>query len=127
VRVGLLNGEYVVNPTTDQLAESDLDLVVAGTRDAILMVEAGAKGASEDVLVGAIEFAHREMQGLITLIETMRAELGHEKFTFIAPSDLSVDVVPELTEAARAAASRTRSSRPARRNAARASRPCVTA
>jgi len=102
VRVGLLNGEYVVNPTTDQLAESDLDLVVAGTRDAILMVEAGAKGASEDVLVGAIEFAHREMQGLITLIETMRAELGHEKFTFIAPSDLSVDVVPELTEAARA-------------------------
>ncbi len=102
MRVGLLNGEYVVNPTTDQLAESDLDLVVAGTRDAILMVEAGAKGASEDVLVGAIEFAHREMQGLITLIETMRAELGHEKFTFIAPSDLSVDVVPELTEAARA-------------------------
>ncbi|WP_189089458.1 polyribonucleotide nucleotidyltransferase [Deinococcus ruber] len=104
VRVGMVGGEYVVNPTVDQQALSELDLVVAGTRDAILMVEAGAKGASEDLLVGAIEFAHAQMQPIIDLIEQMRAELGHEKFTFIEPaSAVSVDVVPELADAARAA------------------------
>ncbi|WP_425145310.1 polyribonucleotide nucleotidyltransferase [Deinococcus sp.] len=104
VRVGMVGGEYVVNPTVAQQATSDLDLVVAGTKDAILMVEAGAKGASEDVLVGAIEFAHAQMQPIIELIERMRAELGHEKFSFIEPaSAVSVDVVPELGEAARAA------------------------
>ncbi len=102
VRVGYLNGEYVVNPTVDQQAESEFDLVVAGTRESILMVEAGAKGASEELLVGAIEFAHREMQGVIDLILEMRSALGHEKFTYISPAELSIDVVPELGEAARA-------------------------
>ncbi|GAA5532368.1 polyribonucleotide nucleotidyltransferase [Deinococcus aluminii] len=103
VRVGMVDGEYVINPTSDQLTRSSLDLVVAGTRDAVMMVEAGAQGVSEDVLVGAIEFAHREMQGVLDLIETMRAEVGREKFNFLADSDLSTDLVPELSEAARAA------------------------
>ena len=102
VRVGYIGGEYVINPTVDQTAQSEFDLVVAGTRESILMVEAGAKGASEDLLVGAIEFAHAEMQKIIDLILEMKAALGQEKFTFIAPADLSIDVVPELGEAARA-------------------------
>ncbi|TDE87000.1 polyribonucleotide nucleotidyltransferase [Deinococcus sp. S9] len=103
VRVGMIDGEYVINPTSDQLTRSSLDLVVAGTRDAVNMVEAGAQGVSEETLVGAIEFAHRELQGVLDLIETMRAEVGREKFNFLADSDLSTDLVPELSEAARAA------------------------
>ncbi|GBF05749.1 polynucleotide phosphorylase [Deinococcus aerius] len=103
VRVGQLGGEYVINPTADQLAQSSLDLVVAGTRDAVMMVEAGAQVVSEEALVGAIEFAHREMQGVLDLIETMRAELGREKFNFLADEDLAPDLVPELAAAARAA------------------------
>ncbi|EYB67544.1 polynucleotide phosphorylase [Deinococcus phoenicis] len=101
VRVGQIDGEYVINPTADQLTRSSMDLVVAGTRDAVMMVEAGAQTVSEEALVGAIEFAHREMQGVISLIETMRAEVGQEKFNFVADGDLSVDLVPELAEKAR--------------------------
>lgn len=103
VRVGQIDGEYVINPTAEQLTRSALDLVVAGTRGAVMMVEAGAQEVGEEVLVGAIEFAHREMQGVLDLIETMRAELGQEKFNFLADGDLSPDLVPELAEAARAA------------------------
>lgn len=103
VRVGQLDGQFVLNPTTDQLERSSLDLVVAGTRDAVMMVEAGAQGASEEDLVAAIEFAHAGMQGVIDLIETMRAELGQEKFNILAEGDLSTDLVPEVAEAARAA------------------------
>lgn len=103
VRVGQVGGEYVLNPTTDQLTRSTLDLVVAGTRDAVMMVEAGAQEADEETLVGAIEFAHAGMQGVLDLIETMRAELGREKFNILAEGDLSPDLVPDLAEAARAA------------------------
>lgn len=101
VRVGQIDGQYVVNPTAEQLERSVMDLVVAGTRDAVMMVEAGAQTVDEETLVGAIEFAHAEMQGVIGLIETMRAEIGLEKFNFLAESDLSTDLVPELAEAAR--------------------------
>ncbi|GGR54304.1 polyribonucleotide nucleotidyltransferase [Deinococcus seoulensis] len=103
VRVGQLDGQFVLNPTADQLERSTLDLVVAGTREAVMMVEAGAQGASEEDLVAAIEFAHAGMQGVIDLIETMRAELGQEKFNILAEGDLSTDLVPEVAEAARAA------------------------
>ncbi|MBB5236311.1 polyribonucleotide nucleotidyltransferase [Deinococcus budaensis] len=103
VRVGMLDGEYVLNPTTEQLTRSSLDLVVAGTRDAVMMVEAGAQVVDEETLVGAIEFAHAGMQGVLTLIETMRAELGQEKFNILAEGDLAPDLVPELAEAARSA------------------------
>ncbi|WP_104991481.1 polyribonucleotide nucleotidyltransferase [Deinococcus sp. NW-56] len=103
VRVGLIDGGYVLNPTTDQLTRSTLDLVVAGTRDAVMMVEAGAQVVDEETMVGAIEFAHAEMQGVLSLIEQMRAELGAPKFNFLAEGDLAPDLVPELAEAARAA------------------------
>ncbi|MFC4637647.1 polyribonucleotide nucleotidyltransferase [Deinococcus hohokamensis] len=102
VRVGQIDGQYVVNPTTEQLSRSRMDLVVAGTRDAVMMVECGAQTVSEDDLVGAIEFAHAEMQGVIDLIGRMRAELGQEKFNILAEGDLTPDLVPELTEKARA-------------------------
>ncbi|MDB5045702.1 MAG: polynucleotide phosphorylase/polyadenylase, partial [Deinococcus sp.] len=103
VRVGQVDGQYVLNPTTEQLNRSVLDLVVAGTRDAVMMVEAGAQTVSEELIVGAIEFAHAEMQGVISLIETMRAELGQEKFNLLAEGDLTTDLVPELAAAARTA------------------------
>ncbi|MFC4424587.1 polyribonucleotide nucleotidyltransferase [Deinococcus navajonensis] len=102
VRVGQIDGQYVVNPTTEQLARSRMDLVVAGTREAVMMVECGAQTVSEDDLVGAIEYAHSEMQGVIDLIERMRAELGQEKFNILSEGDLTPDLVPELTEKARA-------------------------
>ncbi|MDV6374900.1 polyribonucleotide nucleotidyltransferase [Deinococcus arenicola] len=102
VRVGQIDGQYVINPTVEQLARSPMDLVVAGTRDAVMMVEAGAHNASEDDLVGAIEFAHAEMQGVISLIETMREEMGQEKFNFLEETDLTTDLIPELTEKAKA-------------------------
>ncbi len=101
VRVGQIDGAFVINPTFSQLEQSSMDLVVAGTRDAILMVEAGAKTVDEDVLVGAIEFAHAQMQPIIALIEQMQTELGHEKFVFATEADLTLDVVPELAEDAR--------------------------
>ncbi|PNY80948.1 polyribonucleotide nucleotidyltransferase [Deinococcus koreensis] len=102
VRVAQLDGQYVLNPTVEQLSRSRMDLVVAGTKDAVMMVEAGAQSVSEEDLVGAIEFAHAGMQGVISLIETMRAELGQEKFNHLAlaDADLSTDIVPELAEKA---------------------------
>ena len=103
VRVGQIDGQFVLNPTADQLERSRMDLVVAGTRDAVMMVEAGAQNVAEEDLVAAIEFAHAGMQGVLTLIEQMRAELGQEKFNFLADGDLSTALVPELAEAARAA------------------------
>ncbi len=103
VRVGQVDGQFVVNPTVEQLSRSRMDLVVAGTKDAVMMVECGAQTASEDDLVAAIEFAHAEMQGVIGLIETMRAELGQEKFNFVAAAGPSVDYVPEMAERALAA------------------------
>ena len=102
VRVGRVDGQFVINPTAAQLERSDLDLVVAGTRDAVMMVEAGAQVVAEDELVDAIEFAHAEMQGVLDLIDTMRAELGREKFNYLADGELAPDLVPELAEAARA-------------------------
>ncbi|MCV5665407.1 polyribonucleotide nucleotidyltransferase, partial [Escherichia coli] len=58
-RVGYINGEYVLNPHLDEMDESVLDLVVAGTQDAVLMVESEAKELNEDVMLGAVMFGHR--------------------------------------------------------------------
>jgi polyribonucleotide nucleotidyltransferase len=71
VRVGLIEGEFVVNPTFEQMEHSDLDLRIAGTRDAILMVECGANEAPEDVMVRALEFGHQAFQPFIDLQEQM--------------------------------------------------------
>jgi polyribonucleotide nucleotidyltransferase len=88
VRVGLLGGQLVLNPTLQELEESALDLVVAGSRDAILMVEAGAQEVDEETLVQALEFAHREMQPILDLQERMARELGKPKMAWTLPETL---------------------------------------
>jgi polyribonucleotide nucleotidyltransferase len=91
VRVGRIGGEFVLNPTYSQLAESELDLVVSGTRDAIMMVEAGAKILPEDVMAEAILFAHQSLRPLIDLQEQIREAVGKPKrVPFIEPGTGSV-------------------------------------
>lgn len=79
VRVGRVNGEFVINPTFSEIDASDLDLRIAGTRDAILMVECGANEIPEDVMVAALELGHKSIQPLIDLQLQMREEVGKPK------------------------------------------------
>jgi len=76
VRVGYLDGEYILNPTMSQTAESDLDLVVAGTENAVLMVESEANCLSEEVMLGSVVFGHEQMQTAIQAINEFSAEVG---------------------------------------------------
>jgi polyribonucleotide nucleotidyltransferase len=77
-RVGYLNGQYVLNPTKDELVESQMDLVVAGTAKAVLMVESEAQELSEDVMLGAVVYGHEQMQAVINAINEMAAEAGQD-------------------------------------------------
>jgi polyribonucleotide nucleotidyltransferase len=79
VRVGRIDGQFVVNPTYSDLESSDLDLRLAGTRDAILMVESSASEVGEDVMVAALEFGHNAILPIIELQERMAAEVGKPK------------------------------------------------
>ncbi|HJS18809.1 MAG TPA: polyribonucleotide nucleotidyltransferase, partial [Anaerolineales bacterium] len=79
VRVGRVNGEFVINPTFAEIDASDLDLRIAGTREAILMVECGANEIPEDVMVAALELGHKSIQPLIDLQYQMQAEVGKPK------------------------------------------------
>jgi polyribonucleotide nucleotidyltransferase len=80
-RVGYKDGKYLLNPTASQVrTESDLDLVVAGTQDAVLMVESEAKGLSEEVMLGAVLFGHREMQAAIAAINKLVADAGKPRW-----------------------------------------------
>src|SRR4051812_32507974 len=81
VRIGRIDGEFVVNPTYSQLADSELDLIVSGTRDAIMMVEAGAKLLPENVMAEAILFGHRALQPLIDIQEELQKAVGKAKIT----------------------------------------------
>jgi polyribonucleotide nucleotidyltransferase len=85
-RVGVLNDEYVLNPTLDELAESKLDLVVAGTSSAVLMVESEAQLLSEDAMLGAVVYGHEQMQTVINAINEFAAEAGKEKWDWQAPA-----------------------------------------
>jgi polyribonucleotide nucleotidyltransferase len=78
-RVGLVDDEFVVNPTAQQMKESLLDLRIAGTEDAILMVEAGAQELHEDVMLQALKIGHEAMQAVIVLQKQMREEVGKPK------------------------------------------------
>jgi len=84
VRVGRINGEFVVNPTFSERNESDLDLRLAGTREAILMVECGAEFVPEDVLVAALEYGHQALQPIIDLQEQMASEIGKAKREYLS-------------------------------------------
>ncbi len=79
VRVGHIDGEYVVNPTFAQLKESVLDLVVSSTRDAVMMVEAGASEVSEEMILGAIRVGHEANLEIIALQDEIVAEIGKPK------------------------------------------------
>ena len=79
VIVGRLNNEFVINPTVEQAEQSDIHLTVAGTKDAINMVEAGAKEVPEEIMLEAIMFGHEEIKRLIAFQEKIVAEIGKEK------------------------------------------------
>jgi polyribonucleotide nucleotidyltransferase len=84
-RVGYFEGEYKLNPQIDEMADSDLDLVVAGTSDAVLMVESEAKELSEEVMLGAVTFGHKEIQKVIDLIISVAEESAKEPWDFVPP------------------------------------------
>ncbi|GGA17930.1 polyribonucleotide nucleotidyltransferase [Dyella nitratireducens] len=85
-RVGYANGQYLLNPTVAELKTSDLDLVVAGTANAVLMVESEAKLLSEEVMLGAVVFGHKQMQSVITAINEFVNEAGRKPFKWEAPA-----------------------------------------
>ena len=84
-KVGYKNGEYILNPGVAAVAESDLELVVAGTKDAVLMVESEASGLSEEVMLGAVMFGHEQMQVAIEAINELAAEVGKPAWDWQAP------------------------------------------
>ncbi len=79
VRIGYKNGEYIVNPKNSELPTSELDIIVAGSKDAILMIEGEAREVSEEVFIGAIELAHKEMQQYIDMQNEMAKLCGTQK------------------------------------------------
>jgi polyribonucleotide nucleotidyltransferase len=95
VRIGYVNDELVVNPTFSELEESKLDLIVAGTKEAIAMVECGADEVSEQVMVEALDLAHKSIQPIIELQEQMAREIGKEKreVESVAPEKSLIDQV----------------------------------
>ncbi len=89
-RVGYIDGEYVLNPNIDEMPESDLDLIVAGTKDAVLMVESEAKELSEDIMLGAVMFGHTEFQPVIDAVAKLAKQAAKDPREHVAPdhSDL---------------------------------------
>ncbi len=86
-RVGYKDGEYILNPNKEALETSELDLVVAGTEKAVLMVESEAKILSEEVMLGAVMFGHEQMQAVIKGINEFAAEVGNPKWDYEAPAE----------------------------------------
>jgi polyribonucleotide nucleotidyltransferase len=79
VRVGLIDGAYIVNPTFAERRLSKIDLIVAGSQEAIMMVEAGAKEATEEEMIGALEAAHKAIKQIVAAIDSLKAEVGKTK------------------------------------------------
>lgn len=95
VRVGMIDGQYIINPTIEQAKVSRLNLAVAGTKDAILMVEAGAKEISEDEMLDAIWFGHEEIKKLVEWQEKIMAEVGKPKMevpVYEPPTELAAEI-----------------------------------
>ena len=101
VRVGLIDGQFVFNPTVSQMEESSLDLRLAGTADAINMVEAGSDEISEEVMLDALNQGHQAIQGLLVVLNQMREEVGKSHVEYTAPEiDTALeDRVVELANA----------------------------
>jgi len=98
-KVGYKDGAYILNPGRAAVAEGDLELVVAGTKDAVLMVESEAKGLSEEVMLGAVMFGHEQMQVAINAINELAAQVGKPAWEWVAPA-----ADDDLVAAAKAAA-----------------------
>ncbi|MBX9827736.1 MAG: polyribonucleotide nucleotidyltransferase [Xanthobacteraceae bacterium] len=90
-RVGFINGEYVLNPQLDEMPETQLDLVVAGTQDAVLMVESEAKELSEEIMLGAVMFGHRHFQPVINAIIQLAEKAAKEPREFATPDTKAVE------------------------------------
>ena len=91
VRVGRIDGEFVINPTVEQREKSDLNLTIAGSHDAVMMVEAGANELSEDVILESILFGHQEIKKIVEFQQQIMAECGKEKrevTLFAVPAEL---------------------------------------
>ena len=99
-RVGYIDGEYVLNPNIDEMDESDLDLIVAGTKDAVLMVESEASELSEEVMLGAVMFGHEGFQPVIAAIEELAQKAGKPAREHNVPdnSELSAKVTDLLRD-----------------------------
>ena len=100
-RVGYANGQYIVNPTASELKTSQLDLVVAGTEQAVLMVESEAQQLPEDVMLGAVVFGHEQMQVVIAAINEMVDEIGVPEYSWQPPAkdEQLIARMAELAEA----------------------------
>lgn len=100
VRVGLIDGKFLANPTFTERKNSKLDLVVSGSKSAIVMVEAGANEVSEEDMLNALSFAHKEIKKIIASIEELVAKVGKEKFVIPAvetiPDSLKQEVVKKI-------------------------------
>jgi len=96
-RVGFIDGNYVLNPTFAELEESYLDMVVAGTEQAVLMVESEAKELNEDLMLGAVLFGHQEMQAVINACKELKDKAGKEDWV-ITPDEESPRYYSELKE-----------------------------
>jgi len=86
-KVSYVDGSYVLNPSVSVAKESDLELIVAGTQDAVLMVESEASGLSEEVMLGAVMFGHEQMQIAISTIKELAAEVGKPAWDWQAPAE----------------------------------------
>lgn len=100
-RVGYIDNEYILNPTTTQLKESQLNLVVAGTQKAVLMVESEADELSEDVMLGAVTYGHDQMQQVIDMINELADEAGVTAWDW-QPAEKDLSLVEKVTQLAEA-------------------------
>ncbi|WP_144210432.1 polyribonucleotide nucleotidyltransferase [Shewanella donghaensis] len=98
-RVGYINGEYLLNPSVDQIAESDLNLVVAGTKSAVLMVESEAKALAEEIMLGAVTYGHAQQQVVVDAIAEFKAEAGKPTWDWSAPVE-DQDLVAKIKDLA---------------------------
>ncbi|AQQ53711.1 polyribonucleotide nucleotidyltransferase [Planococcus lenghuensis] len=99
VTVGLVDGEFIINPTNAQMEKSSINLIVAGTKDAVNMVEAGAKEVPEETMLEAIMFGHNEIKRLISFQEEIAAEVGKEK-TEVQLYELDAELTDQIKAAA---------------------------
>ena len=95
-RIGYKNSSYILNPSKTELSDSDLDLMVAGTKDGVLMVESEAKMLSEEVMLGAVSFGHNEMQVLINEINSFAEEFGIKDYGWVKPENQNAELEKEV-------------------------------